>query len=393
MHVSALSAAVAAGIIGSATCSEIPYSRRMIDSVKIRNQGVISSGAASVYLEGGFLAQAMLDTIALYPHSEHVESDKKYIIDVLNTAASHPLRNASDYAKRPLDRFSLGSSINRAGKAGISITPNATSALEAINASLPLQKRNPDGGIWFYTYENWSYLDGMFSLMPFMADIPRTNETDMDLQITLLQTHCKASDHPLLVHGYDWAKKAVWANKTTGASPYVWGRSLGWYLAGLVQIYEALDCANSKTGDRPLCNHIRNTTTDISSKAIQYADPKTGAWLQLTTLPNHNGNYPESSSTALIIFSLLKGLRIGVIPATLKTSFKDAAIRAYNYTSKNFVVDLGNGTVEYDWTVSVCSLNSTATYEYYTKQPILRNSLLGESAFIMASLEVERLSL
>ncbi|KND92504.1 Unsaturated rhamnogalacturonyl hydrolase YteR [Tolypocladium ophioglossoides CBS 100239] len=393
MHLSTIYATLAVGIISTATCSKTPHSRMMLDSVKIRQQGIISSGAASVFLESGILAQAILDTMAQYPKSDARASDEKYLGAVLD-AASKPLRNATFYATRPLDRFSLASGIKRASKSGIPVSAGATAAYEAISASLSLQIRNPDGGFWYYVYPDWSYLDGMVSLLPFMAASPQPNETDIDLQISLLQSHCKMANSSLLVHGYDWSRTAVWANSLTGASRYVWGRSLGWFLAGMVQTYEGMDCADNNKGYRPICTHIRNTTIQISSKLVEYADPTTGAWWQLPTFPGRSGNFLESSSTALYIFSFLKGLRIGIIPAPSE-KLKEAAIRAYNYTVQNFVVDLGygNGTIGYDGTVAVCSLNSTATYEYYTTQPIVANSLLGEAAFILASLEVERLPL
>ncbi|PNY26562.1 Unsaturated rhamnogalacturonyl hydrolase YteR [Tolypocladium capitatum] len=390
MHLSTLYAALAAGIICTAARPKTPHSRMMLNSVKIRQQGIISSGGASVFLESGILAQAILDTIAQYPENNARASDEQYLAAVLDEA-SKPSRNATFLATRPLDRFLLASGIDRASRSGIRVSAATTAASEAIKASLSLQIRNPDGGFWYYVYPNWSYLDGMVSVLPYMAALPQPNETDIDLQISLLQSHCKIANSSLLVHGYDWSRKAAWANSVTGGSPYVWGRSLGWFLAGMVQTYEALNCAN--TGYRPICSHIRNSTIQISSALVEYADPTTGAWWQLPAFPGRPGNYLESSSTALFIFSFLKGLRIGLIPAPSKM-FKEAAIRAYLYAVHSFVVDLGhgNGTIGYGGTVAVCSLNSTATYEYYTTQPIAPNSLLGEAAFILASLEVEKLS-
>lgn len=78
-----------------------------------------------------------------------------------------------------------------------------------------------------------------------MASDPLTfDPADTLLQITLLYAN---TQHPsgLLAHGYDASKTAVWANNATGASPYVWGRSLGWYLVGLVNAWEARIVFNS----------------------------------------------------------------------------------------------------------------------------------------------------
>ncbi|KAK2046713.1 family 88 glycosyl hydrolase [Colletotrichum somersetense] len=368
--------------------SECPrYSTWMLDSIKARKQGVISSGAASSYLETGILSIAIEAAIAQYPDLK--DQYAPYLADVLESGTP-TLANATYVAMRPLDRFSIANAVTAASQADvISISTTVSGAANAINESLSLQARNPEGGLWYYVYPQWSYLDGMFSVLPFMASLPQPNYTDISLQITLLYEHCFQENTSLVVHGYDYSKTAVWADKETGASPYVWGRSLGWFVAGLVQTWETLDCPASKPEAEPVCGRLRATTTQLATSLVRYADPETGAWWQLTTFPGRSGNYLESSSTALFVFSLLKGERLGMF-TDAKVDFKTVALKAYNYTTRNFVVDTGNGTIGYNKTVAVCSLNSTASYEYYTNQPLLPNSLLGESAFVLASLEVER---
>lgn len=141
-----------------------------------------------------------------------------------------------------------------------------------------------------------------------------------------------------------------------------------------------------------LTDAIRAQFTHLATTLISYADPATGAFYQLPTLPNAPGNYLESSSTALFTFTLLKALRLNLVLTNSSDTIRSAALRAYDYTSRHFVVDYGNGTLGYNNTVTVCSLNSTANYEYYVGQPINFNAPLGAAAFILASLEVERLA-
>ncbi|KAG6008291.1 hypothetical protein E4U21_004753 [Claviceps maximensis] len=365
---------------------------RMLDSIVARKQGILDSGAASSTLESGILAQAVEAIVELHPDTKSRYAP--FLTRVLDVASAKGLTNSTYASLRPLDRFSLATAIQTAIDLDIApVTPRSVMAHAAINDSLAMQARNPDGGMWYYVYPEWSYLDGMFSLLPYMATQPVVHYRDMVLQINLLREHCTHANTSLLVHGYDWSRKAVWADKTTGASPYVWGRSLGWFLAGLVQTWERLPCNEGETMTTDVllvCRLIRETTVQLSTALLKYADPATGAWWQLVTLPGRPGNYLESSSTALYVFSILKALRTGLLPQGPK--YKHAALKAYQYTRNNFVTTApGNATIGFDKTVSVCSLNSTATYQYYTKQPLSPNSLLGESAFILASLEVERL--
>jgi unsaturated rhamnogalacturonyl hydrolase len=365
----------------------------MLDGIMARKQGIISSGAATSTLESGILAIAMEASIAQYPDSKHTWS--QYLSQVIDTIAAD-LLDAKQDASKPLDRFSVATTIDDAAMAELfPLSQTALTAYDAINQSLALQKRNPDGGLWYYVYPEWSYLDGVFSLLPFMASLSRPNYTDMSLQISLLEQHCYHEESGLLVHGYDWSRSAVWADSETGASTYVWGRSLAWFLAGLVQTWERLDCIRVKDSHiakkSSICKDIQIVTSRTAQKLIGFADKKTGVWWQLPTFPGRDGNFLESSSTALFIFALLKGERTGLLQSDGGGTFRETALRAYSYTKCSFVTDTGNGTVGYDKTVVVCSLNSTATYEYYTQRPIVPNGLLGEAAFVLASLEVERL--
>ncbi|GKT64964.1 cell wall glycosyl hydrolase [Colletotrichum tofieldiae] len=375
------------GLATLATCERRRYSTWMLDSIKERKQGVVSSGASSSYLETGILSIALEAAIKQYPDLR--DQYAPYLTDVLD-AGTPGLANATYVATRPLDRFSIANAVRGASQADIvSISPTVAAASNAISESLSLQIRNPEGGLWYYVYPQWSYLDGMFSVLPFMASQPQPNYTDISLQMTLLYEHCFQKNTSLVVHGYDYSRKAVWADKDTGASPYVWGRSVGWFVAGLVQTWESLNCPVGKREAESVCKQLQEMTTQLATSLVRYADPETGAWWQLTTFPGRSGNYLESSSTALFMFSMLKGKRLGMLSDS-KVDFRKAALKAYGYTTRNFVVDTGNGTIGYNKTVAVCSLNSTASYEYYTNQPLLPNSLLGESAFILASLEVER---
>ncbi|EQL02915.1 glycosyl Hydrolase Family 88 [Ophiocordyceps sinensis CO18] len=388
---SALVGGIATGLVAE---SEVPYSRRMLDSIKLRRQGIVSSGAVTSTLESGLLGLAMEALAAQYPNSSAHASDAAFRAAVLDGISGPFAGNATWAATQPLDRFSLARSVEQATAAGVDVSDAVRAAYTAINDSLALQTRNPDGGLWYYVYPQWSYLDGMFSLLPFMAKAARRNETDMELQMDLLQAHCAtATNDSFLVHGYDWSRTAVWADAVRGASPFVWGRSLGWFVAAMVETYDVLGCSSEHChASGKLCSRIRSLATDISTSLVDYADPASGAWWQLTALPGSPGNYLESSSTALFIFSLLKGRRIGLLPPGAP-NYGKTALKAYNYTLGNFVTDVGrgNGTIGFDKTVAVNSLNSTASYDYYINRPIFPNSLLGEGAFILASLEVERL--
>ncbi|POS69105.1 glycosyl Hydrolase Family 88 [Diaporthe helianthi] len=419
------SARHAGGLAGEHAGTTKPLSTRMIESAISRQHGIVSSGASTSTLEAGILALATQAWLELYGADnnnnnnnndtvppEQVADFVSYVDDIITSVTSAPaFSNATAAALLPLDRLSVAQAINNlqeaprgGGGAGGELTAAEALTLDTLNSSLALQRRNQAGGLFYYVYPYWSYLDGAASFLPYMAEEPSAaySAADMLLQITLLYETCFQESTGLVVHGYDESKTAVWANNATGASPYVWGRSLGWYLAGLVNAWEVLtaeggdgDCAGAGGGADGSCADllaaIREQASTLMTNIARYADEETGVWWQLPAFPGREGNFLESSSTALYIFSILKGLRLGLLEDNSNQSLADVALRAYNYTTNEFVVDYGNGTLGWNGTVIVCSLNSTATYEYYTGRPIVFDAPLGEGAFVWASLEVERL--
>ncbi|KAG5930531.1 hypothetical protein E4U53_002220 [Claviceps sorghi] len=381
---------------GASSASAPPPSIHMLDSIVARRQGIVDSGAVTNTLEAGILAQAVQAVLARHPDKR--DTLAPFLTQVLNLASSQGLTNSTFASLRPLDRFALATAIDSAVASGVSaVTLLSIRASAAIHDSLALQRRSPNGGFFYFVYPFWSYLDGIFSLLPYLAAQPTVDYHEMQLQVALLVEHCAQANTSLLVHGYDWSRTAVWADKETGGSPYVWGRSLGWFLAGLVQAWERLPCASAReppAAAAAVCRLLRDVFTRVSADLLRYRDPASGAWWQLVTLPGQPGNYLESSSTALFVFSLLKAQRTGLLRRgdAAAPDYQAAALKAYDYALASFVTtNPADGTIGYNDTVAVCSLNSTASYEYYTKRPLLPNSLLGESAFILASLEVERL--
>ncbi|ROV96737.1 hypothetical protein VSDG_05548 [Cytospora chrysosperma] len=360
------------------------------------------TGGVSEALQAGFTQKAFTALIAQYPDDgihaqDHIEASVDSVVPYLSNATK-------DALVYPLDRLSNGNAmislLNGAQGSPDNETPSYEAAVDALRQSIDLNRRNEEGGLWYFTYPYWSYLDGMYSLAPFYSlytvsdsDSNGTlmNQTaldDMALQMDLLWQHCFNASSGLLVHGYDASLTAVWANSMTGASPHVWGRSLGWYFMALVDTLEILPRASSTSETiEVLVEKFRS----LAAAVIQAVDPVTGGWWQVMDMPGREGNYIESSGSAMFTYALLKGHRLGYLKDNVTAIAPVIARRAYEFLTDTFVVQEINGTLGYNGTVTVCSLNSTASYEYYIGQPIKYNSVLGSAAYVLASLEFERL--
>lgn len=172
-----------------------PLSQRMIDSIIGRQQGVVSSGESTSTLESGFLALTLESAANVY---QEKQSTYTAYLDRVLDIASASLGSATKDALLPLDRLSVGLAITDASQ-------SQAIAKMALSTSLQLQERNYMGGFLYYAsaYPTLSYLDGLFSLLPYMVAQPAPNYTDASRQLSLLVSHCYQKSSGLLTHGYD----------------------------------------------------------------------------------------------------------------------------------------------------------------------------------------------
>ncbi|KAI1819853.1 Six-hairpin glycosidase-like protein [Xylaria intraflava] len=394
IHAAAVAATLLGAVTAASNSSKVLYSKRMASSIMSRNQGIMTgTGGSSEALQAGIVQRALTVLSAQYPDSS--DSAQEYIQSSASSTTLFLSNATNDVHSYPLDRLSTGNTLV--------LAPNTSSyrtTAHALRDSIDLNPRNAEDGLWYYVYPYWSYLDGMFSLGPFytlytLEITPRLSSAyldalnDMVYQFEIIWNHTIHAQTGLLSHGYDASRTAVWADPITGASPYVWGRSLGWYTVALADTLDILASGNAPPEYAAI---LLVKFQSLMTAVINNVEPKTGGWLQIVDQFGREGNYIESSATAMFTYSLLKGARLGYLPGGLAPKAVQIATRAYQYLVDNFVVEEGNGILGYNGTVAVCSLNSTASYEYYVNQPIQYNSVLGSGAFVLASVEVERLS-
>ncbi|KAI0384522.1 glycoside hydrolase family 105 protein [Hypomontagnella monticulosa] len=377
-----------------------------------RSQGIMTgNGGTSELLQAGITQRALSAFVAQYPDHILTKDARQYIHDSAKSVVPFTLNASHDALSYPLDRLSNGNALlaystYAPDNQTLELDGTFLDAADALRQSIDLNRRTPVGGLWYFTYPDWCYLDGMWSLAPFWtsysiyaeSELGASQNTTLDAlylmyyQLDLLWLSTYHSPTGLLVHGYDASRNASWAAPGTGASPHVWGRSLGWYTMALVDTIETLD---SYPHTRPALRRlIVEKYVDLASALITAADNKTGGWWQVMDEPGREKNYIESSGSAMFSYALVKGARLGYF-ADEKTADEamSAGLRAWGYLTDTFVVTEANNTLGYNGTVSVCSLNSTASYDYYVGQPINYNSVLGSGAYILASLEAERMGM
>ncbi|KAJ7319046.1 Six-hairpin glycosidase [Mycena albidolilacea] len=260
------------------------------------------------------------------------------------------------------------------------------------------QPRTAQGQFWHkLVYFNQGWLDGIYMGEVFYTAYTKafdannaTAWADITSQFKLmfdntLQNSTAPNNTGLLYHGYDFSHTAVWASPDRGHSPEVWDRALGWYAMALVDVLE-LAPANSGAL-KPTLLKILNV---LAPNIRDAADPASGVWWLVITQPGRALNYFESSGTVMFIYSLLKAVRLGYVEDA-DGSIVAAMKKAYSYVVANWVVPKSDGTMDWKNTVSVGSLGGAGDYNYYVSQTVPLNDLKGLGAFLLASLEFEKL--
>jgi unsaturated rhamnogalacturonyl hydrolase len=319
-------------------------------------------------------------------------------------AAGKPYRTA----EHTLDDVELGRAILAVDR--VAPDPRYAAAAKFLEAQLALQPRTPSGGYWHkQIYPNQMWLDGAYMAEPFRAAYaamfqqPRDFD-DIARQLLLMDEHMRDPSSGLLRHGWDESKQMPWADKQTGLSPAVWARAMGWYCVALV---DTLDWFPKKD---PQWAVLVLALKRIASAVLQYQDLPTGLWWQVMdagpdvvgTIGTHaemqyevrhpaaKGNFLEASASAMFVYSLAKGVRLGYLPRYYKSDID----RGWAGIQKQFITTSADGSVTLTGTVKVGGLGGkpyrSGTPEYYYGEKTGDQDAKGVGAYLMAASEMAR---
>lgn len=263
-------------------------------------------------------------------------------------------------------------------------------AADLLRTQLLSHPRTNEGGFWhkeIYPWQMW--LDGLYMGQPFYAQYAGlfredTVFNDIAKQFILMEKNARDPESGYLYHGYDESREQQWANKTTGRSPHVWGRAIGWYGMALVDV---LDYFPQQHPQRAELVNILNRFAEMT---VKLQDKKSGVWYDIPDMPTRAGNYKEASASCMLVYTLAKAVRKGYIDA----SYKKAAVAGYKGIKKEFF-KLESGQLNLHGTVSVSGLGGKpyrdGSFEYYMSEPVIVNDPKGLGAAILCAAEMEKL--
>lgn len=186
-------------------------------------------------------------------------------------------------------------------------------AIELLRGQMRAHPRNHANGFWhkqIYPYQMW--LDGIYMAGPFLAEYAlRFNEPalfdDVAHQIMLIEEHARDPKTGLLCHAWDEGKTQRWCNPLTGCSNYFWGRAVGWFVMGIVDVLDHLPQDHVKHPE--LIAILERAAAAI----VKVQDEATGLWYQILDLPDRKGNYLEASASTMFVYAFAKAVRNGYL--------------------------------------------------------------------------------
>ena len=263
-------------------------------------------------------------------------------------------------------------------------------AAEFLHRQLEQQPRTVEGNFWHKAiYPTQVWLDGIYMAQPFSALYDKNfgsgSYSDPVGQIKNVRAKMFSEEKGLYFHGYDASRAAFWADPDTGCSRNFWLRSLGWFAVALADLLEILP----EGGER---ESLRNIFTELMTSIDRYADAETGLYWQVPDQGGREGNYQETSGSAMMAYAMLKGARLGVLGEEYavkgKKTFDGIMEKYLTFTEKG--LNLG-GICLVAGLGPENNRRRDGSYEYYISEPVVENDAKGVAPFVLAYTEVKRL--
>ncbi len=262
-------------------------------------------------------------------------------------------------------------------------------AADTLREQLREQPRTREGGFWhkkIYPYQMW--LDGLYMAEPFYAEYAYIhNEAgafdDIANQFMWIASHTRDAKTGLYYHGWDERKQEPWVDKKTGCSPSFWGRAIGWYVMGLVDVLDYFP------REHPMRDSLITILRDACAGLLKWRDPETNLWYLVLDQGKRDGNYLESSSAAMFVYAFAKGARKGY----LDQKYLSAAQQSFEGILRYHVTVDGDGWVNLHHTIKGAGLggkqNRDGSFQYYTSERQRTNDMKGIGPFLLAAIELE----
>ena len=298
--------------------------------------------ATNYYYSAQDQTKMTLDNMNAAKMAFHIINNSKWGEDVAKTTAKNAIEAIITDLRYYNEHFVIG---------GTKSNVKETSAND-------VQKKMLGGWFHKYNYVDQVWCDGMYMGPALLAQLINyknaTNNVSNDdwslltKQFSITWEQLRDSKTGLLYHGMtatptitDWSKDATPTSYHSGA---FWGRANAWYMLALVDVLEVMPPSN--TNYSVLKGYLEKLAASIAS--YQNED---GTWYQVLDQKDNalDGNYEESSCSALFTAAYLKALRLKLLESSkYETMAKKAYVAlvnkfmAYDKNDNNKIQILGS---------------------------------------------------
>ncbi|MDX2002774.1 MAG: glycoside hydrolase family 88 protein [Chitinophagales bacterium] len=341
-------------------------------------------------------SQTWVDSLDAYAREAYRPADK-YHWNWMNAALLNVMVKRYDwgdstekeiyltYVKQAMDhsyRHARGNTPNGVASAlGMAFLYRATKEEKYLRKALAIYegyqkiKRSPEGGVSHLRlfYELWDdtvFMIGEFLLQMYQATGDEKYLDEFMKQFRIHREKLRDTSTNLWVHGWDadnnghctFCSQNGWQNHPDRRSKEYWGRGNGWVI---VTLSDALSIVPK---EHLYWKELGGYLSEMVSALPTLQDTVTGHWYQLPYRKGEEGNYIESSCTAMFAYGILTALEYQLV---MGTDYKKCAELAYTGLRIHSIVPLEKG---YFTTQNVCKGTCIGDKHYYFK----RKSQMGK---------------
>ncbi|MEZ5006990.1 MAG: glycoside hydrolase family 88 protein [Chitinophagales bacterium] len=230
-------------------------------------------------------------------------------------------------------------------------------------------RRTSNGGVSHlaWTPELWDdtvYMIGVYLLAMYRAT---NDEKYLDEIIEQFKAHKeKLVDEAsgLWVHGwdgddkndFDFCSQINWPDPITRRSSELWGRGNGWVVVTLSELLNNMDPSH------PEWDYIANSLKEMIEDLPSVQDEATGHWYQLPYRNEEEGNYIESSCTAMFGYGILTALKHEIVAGEV---YENAVKIAYHGLRAHSTFPVIRNDIEYYNVKNVAQETCIGDKDYY----------------------------
>ncbi len=261
-------------------------------------------------------------------------------------------------------------------------------AAKVLFKQLENQPRTPLGSFWHKKiYPNQVWLDGLFMAQVFsyryQENFGDKDYSDVINQFRNVENYMKDKATGLYYHGFDVTKKMFWADEN-GLSSNFWLRATGWYFAALSDVLSYMQEGEVKEEFK---GYLKNAVDNV----LKFLDKDANMFYQVVNMGGKEGNYLETSGSALIAYAILKGVNEG----NLDKSYASYGKAIFDGICTRYLKE-ENGTLSLGGICLVAGLgpenkpNRDGSFEYYISEPIVTTDAKGVAPFILCYVELTK---